>query len=61
MRAIRDNLLRNIKQNKSDDYRCGYVDGVLDMYNDWHRSELNSFNNDTGITIKEAPIVPPAA
>ena len=27
---IRDKLLKLVKQNKSQDYRSGYVDGVLD-------------------------------
>lgn len=27
-------LLKVIKREKPDDYRSGYVDGVLDFYND---------------------------
>jgi len=31
---IRNMLLMEVKLNKSDDYRSGYVDGVLDVYNE---------------------------
>lgn len=31
---IRDELLKHVKQNKSLEYRNGYVDGVLDFFNE---------------------------
>jgi len=30
---VRNSLLGEIKKEKSEDYKGGYVDGVLDMYN----------------------------
>ena len=33
-------LLKIIKQQKSDDYRSGYVDGILDFYNAATKEEV---------------------
>ena len=33
LRKKRDELLKGVKQNKSEEYKEGYIDGVLDMYN----------------------------
>ena len=33
LREKRDELLRNAKKEKSEDYKAGYVDGALDVYN----------------------------
>ena len=38
LEEIRDNLLHNLKiSEKLEDKRNGYIDGVLDMYNDAKR------------------------
>lgn len=29
----RDRLLREAKQSKPEDYKAGFADGILDMYN----------------------------
>ena len=33
-KEVLDILLKNVKQNKSEEYRSAYVDGVLDAYNE---------------------------
>ena len=34
LKKKRDELLRNAKQEKSDEYKKGYIDAALDMYNE---------------------------
>ena len=42
----RDELLRKIKVEEKDDVRkSGYVDGVLDMYNEAKRIEVENARN----------------
>ena len=33
LKKIRDDLLREVKKEKSKDYKAGYFDGVLDLCN----------------------------
>lgn len=40
--AVLDKLLKEVKANKSDEYRSAYVDGVLDAYNEANRQEGNT-------------------
>ena len=35
-------LLKDVKKNKSDEYRSAYVDGVLDAYNEANREKGNT-------------------
>ena len=34
LKAIRDMLLKEVKEIKSEDYKMGYWDGILDLYNE---------------------------
>ena len=37
----RDKLLKEVKQNKSEEYRNGYVDGVLDFFNESKKGDIS--------------------